>query len=122
MDNKVILPKDVAEAIEYYREMGLNNYYIITQCTSNPTIFDYASKHGNYEWLMNALVNGYDTEQTPEEEVRERFRGHTETLSFYRNKVLDHAEREQERYSCGYVAGVKDFAKVYGIKIEGVNA
>ena len=79
---KVVLPKEVAEAIEYYRspqmdftlqsfarimfrffENGDNQWTI--------TLKNFVHKDGKGDVLMQALVNGYTVEQTKEERLRE---------------------------------------------------
>ncbi|MBA9027585.1 hypothetical protein [Peribacillus huizhouensis] len=132
----VNLPKEVAEAIEELREIGISTMYIAQNVgvkqgfgasglnkylnVINDWRLECAEKRNNE--LLSALVNGYVMEKTPEEKMLENFRVHENVVWFYEGKTLDRAEQMQERYSSGYISGVKDFAELYGIKIEGINA
>lgn len=131
---KVVLPKEVAEAIEYLRGEGTSNYSILrraegavfskselTILTLKRWAFEKGAA-GTSDLLMSALVNGYEVEQTLEDKALEKFRSHAQIVDFYEGKRLDYSEKMQERYSSGYIAGVKDFADTFGIQIEGVNA
>lgn len=77
MMNKEILPKEVAEAIEKLRADGMNNYAIMV-CAQHANYdesllviqdwaFECEAYSGKTDKLMNALVNGYEVEKTPEE-------------------------------------------------------
>lgn len=130
MSGKVVLPREVAEAIDTMRKSGYKDYEILRNAggdntgTPNKVIRGWAfsvRSVGSADLLMQALVNGYEVEKTPEEKMQKKYQDHAETASFYVGKKLDIYESQQERYSSGYVRGVKDFADFYGIKIEGVN-
>lgn len=109
--NKVKVSKEVAEAIEFLQ----NDYgYGFTE-------FMQVRAHGRFcsirpafplndvpvERLAEALINGYEVEQTPDEIVAELFKD---------------ISTEPSRYDAGYCAGILFVLEAYGLKIEGVNA
>jgi hypothetical protein len=117
MDNKVIIPKDVAEAIEVYRGKGFSNASIIaTACTNvgvgahaKSLVYYIVGETDSSDKLMSALVNGYTVEQTPEEKVREYYEGHCHRGTY-------------DQYVNGALDGIKGTLDLLGIQIEGVNA
>jgi hypothetical protein len=133
MKEKVMLPKEVAEAIEFMRKrwddkaiVQWSNYTeTARKCRPELAIiqdyFGFPAQFDRFNELMDALVNGYQIEQTPEEEVLEKYRSHAEIVNFYAGKSLDISEWKQQRYSSGYIAGVKDFATSYKIQFKGLN-
>jgi hypothetical protein len=110
--NKVKLPKDVAEAIGWYEDsakmryqvmvVGFNDYYY---CTPQARIMQaYTKEHPDL--FAQAVLNGYEVEQTPEDEIR---------VYYQRFSKGTHS------YDEGYCAGVIDTLKILNIKIKGVN-
>jgi hypothetical protein len=106
--SKIVLPKNVAEAIRHYTDLADTKTEAFTDILSlgyeaerSELILRYFD--GNYDELMEALICGYEVEVTPEDKVRE----------FYRNYVAEglHSEAAAIR-----VAFIK-----YGVKIDGVN-
>jgi hypothetical protein len=107
MMEKVTLPKDVAEAIEYLRSFGKGNEFLISAAVGNTigersmTIFKFATgDEGDFEILLSALVNGYEVEVTPEGQVKEYF------------DALDCLSSKQ---------AVKETLTFFGIKVDGIN-
>ncbi|MEX3713517.1 DUF1642 domain-containing protein [Cytobacillus horneckiae] len=79
MTEKVILPSDVAEAIEKHRNDGCSNYEILQQASG--AVFTHSllvikrwafdrDGEGSPDKLMSALASGYKIEQSPEEKLR----------------------------------------------------
>lgn len=69
----VVLPREVAEAIEWFRKQGINNE-IIYKLSSDANdgkysnaLFRWVNGDGDRDELMKALVNDYTVEETPEE-------------------------------------------------------
>lgn len=137
-NTKVVLPKEIAEAIEELRNNGVYDFGIMvgiadydsgrTQdhvelfgrlnmyfCDTDPE----SELHPNK--LMDALVNGYEVEKSREDKLREHFTPHRYTSLFYLGKSLDIDETKQERYSTGYASGFKEALNILGITVEGIN-
>jgi hypothetical protein len=117
MSEKVVIPREVAEAIESERRLGAKNDGLLRLIAQDDPIhyernsrllMEFAGK--NPETYARAIINGYTVEKTPEEKVREYFRSH-ETCT---PELVD-------RY-IGICKGVVDTLNLLGIKIEGVNA
>lgn len=78
---KVKLPREVAEAIEGLREIGYKDGTIIvlivkreTDCVGISDILYFTRRTPcGVDAIMDALVNGYETERTPEEKLREYY-------------------------------------------------
>jgi hypothetical protein len=115
---KVILPKEVAKAIEHVwtlsgsggnsvKHMVLTNWNFI--CSNHGdeyfTLANFA-KHSPLRY-MHALVDGYEVEKTPEELVR----------LYFQNQVISLSKDEDRS-----VVAIQKTLNLLGIKIEGVNA
>jgi hypothetical protein len=121
MSRKVNLPKEVAEAIEYYRGQGFSNASIIATAVTNAgvgsrakaLVYYVTAGENNSDELMRALVNGFAVEQTPEEQVRG-----------YCKDVITRWEgaNDTDRYYEGSHDAIITVLGILGIKIEGVNA
>jgi hypothetical protein len=116
----VVLPREVAEAIEGLREKGWNNAWLIQIPFKKElggekigTIKKYAM--GNLETYMTALINGYEIEKSPEEKVREYYESHMNQV-----ELTEHLSYE-EGYVDGVIDAVEETLNLLGIKIEGVN-
>lgn len=80
MSEKVKLPRDVAEAIEGFRDtFGTDELYEIGKYVGNETsesraytIFRWMTR-GNMVKYKQAIVNGYEIEETPEDKVKDLF-------------------------------------------------
>lgn len=118
------LPKNVAEAIEYFRNKeNLNNSEIVWQVHQvdqnlkhGEVIRDYAAD--NYDDFLRALVNGYEIEETPEDKVRD-------LVTKWRDTRREHGDNSQvvlyDKYGNLIYAAVT-VLDLLNIKIEGVNA
>lgn len=134
--NKVKVSKEVAEAIEDVRSVKYTDFEIIRDIvedkgktaygTKMPVLIKFAKySTENQQTLILALANGYEVEKTPIEKFAKQYIHHLDNITFYaliKRRPLDMYQIEQERYSSGFVAGVEEIAKAYGLKIEGVNA
>lgn len=117
MSEKVTLPKEVAEAIEDVCQFDYSNAEIIATIVNDygqvaygtefPVLIKYSREDdGNLDRLMAALVNGYEVEKTPEENLREyygRFREGNYPDQYYR-------------------AAIRSTLEILGVKVEGINA
>lgn len=127
MNKKTIVPKDVAKAIEELRARGYSNWNVIDMAQgalySEPDLtlkawaFD-GEMEGTPDKLIEALVNGYTVEQTPEEKVREYYMS-VERLA---KKAHLEADHESEWPLLDELLGIERTLDILGIKIEGVNA
>jgi hypothetical protein len=118
-NEKVILPREVAEAIEGLKSQGWTKSGIFGFSTGVKRLAlsideeSYGKTIGRYfgcmkhDLLMEALVNGYEVESSPEDQVKE----------FY--EVYDACDSS---YRLGIREGVRQTLNLLGIKIEGVNA
>ncbi|XAG96631.1 hypothetical protein U9I19_000220 [Bacillus phage KKP_4049] len=68
--------------------------------------------------LATALINGYEVEKTPEEQIKEY---HEEALKCHRESKYEW-DVESMQYHSGRIDGVRKTLDILGIKIEGVNA
>ncbi len=75
---KVTLPKEVAEALESLKADGLSNLRIAADALTAYAVkgTDYftlqmflSESNENNDILLSALVNGYEVEMTPEEQI-----------------------------------------------------
>lgn len=111
---KVIVSKEVADAIEVKRNSHWNNYDIIhayIDGDAGTAIHNFVgSSNGSFDALISALVNGYEVEKTPEYKVRE-----------YYESIVELFERHEESYDNGTLRGVKQTLNLLGITIEGIN-
>lgn len=125
MTKKVTLPRDVAEAIEQLRQMGMSSYEIITgmEVAYDETDIEgkeyYDILNDRYmsvrtDELMHALVNGYEIEQSPEDKLREYYaelKGTYDSSSGLESYRVD-----------GMLQSVETTLAILGIQIEGINA
>lgn len=114
MSEKVTIPKDIAADIEAIRSKGpyadrylLSLAFKFTFGEEGRTLHDYASE--NYDTYVNAIVNGYTVEQSPEEKLRERY------------DHIRNAGRKDE-YADGKADGFLETLNTLGLSIEGINA
>lgn len=115
MSEIVKLPREVAEAIERFRNIGCDNASIIYTFASgedknNIDFANYAAD--NFDTLLQALVNGYEVEQTPEEKVREYYE---------LNKPDEYMNQNQFNIQAAVREGVLNTLNLLNIKIKGVN-
>lgn len=124
--SKVILPKEVAEAIEIIKGCGWSNYYIVTStdkplkdrrpCYEEIEVIRRWAVEGNSDKLLEALVNGYEVEKFPEDKLRE----YIESNRTWIDRPEDFAISERQRY-VGRNQGVMMTLSILGITIEGIN-
>lgn len=131
MGDKVVLPKEVADAIERLRDIGITPFGIANRLDRRSplgetglaeylkVVSDWKNENGwdRANVIMSALVNGYTIEKSPEEKVREYYNElinrSTRSLALHDNEL----SRVQE---FGAIA-VKCTLNLLGITIEGVN-
>lgn len=75
MSDKVKLPKEVVDALDHVKHMGVHN---IIECVVNMSSFECTTQQlsdirdyykSDWRLLIEALVNGYEVELTPEDKV-----------------------------------------------------
>jgi hypothetical protein len=120
MSRKVTLPKEVAEAVGYYRGQGFSNASIISTAVTNAGVGSHAKAlvyyvtagENNSDELMRALVIGFAVDQTPEEQIRE-----------YWEDVMTRWENadDTDRYYEGSHDAILTVLGILRAKIEGVN-
>jgi hypothetical protein len=121
---RVTLPREVAEALDNLREKGYSNFTILSYVINEKYIAHlpeittivkaYERDDFSFDMLLNALVNGYEIEKSPEERVREYYEFWSE-----RANDRDYETRTEARDKLDGMLFVLD---AYGIKIPGVNA
>ncbi len=122
MQEKVVLPKEVAEAIEYLRKRDVTNHRILkiaeeavftkTDLVIRRWAFD-EDGAGNPDLLMKALVNGYLVEATPEDKLRKYYEV---------NRTSALWDSDDEFYQkIGRREGVHKTLVTLGITVEGIN-
>jgi len=127
--NKVIVPKEVAEAIEHFRTKGASNFAITRlvhgAIHSEPemTIKRWALgfKSSGLDELMRALINGYEVEKSAEELQTEREAELSRKYQEYK-RHRSRADGYNYYYYDGIMDGIYRALITIGIKIEGVNA
>ncbi|MHC8516833.1 DUF1642 domain-containing protein [Sporosarcina sp. ITBMC105] len=115
---KVVVPREVAEAVETLRKRGYTDYSVLDDVIST-----HGTRNGNVikAWLydtktemdvlMRALVVGYTVEKTSEEKVRD-----------YYKRIKDEYDSDRLSFDLGILTGVSRTLDILDIKIEGVNA
>lgn len=68
--------------------------------------------------LMKCVTNGYETEKTSKEKLKEQFENNKEMVEFYKNKSMDKYESTQDGYSRGYVSGVRDTLNAFELNMN----
>lgn len=111
--DKVKLPREVAEAIQRVRshyksgcEYDLDLLKKEDWDCIHPIVVFTQDSRVNMQLYFEALVNGYEVEQTPEDKVRDYF-------NYCKNSAAP--EIRSEMY------GIRNTLNILGIKIEGVN-
>lgn len=123
--NKVTIPREVAEAIEELRNAGMSNWAIIA-IANDPSEYSYVidekclgeysttlSRFKERDKLLEALVNGYQIEPTPEERLRDIF------IDVANERLSAGSDGE---YYVGMMDGIRTALNTLGIKIVGINA
>jgi hypothetical protein len=126
---KVILPRDVAEAIDTYLAEFGKEALIIAACSivDDPENNSWISKYQALNEisvldLMSALVNGYTIEKSPEEKVREYYEELKEQRELASKGSL-FSSMEISRYHrlTSKMVSVRHTLNLLGITIEGIN-
>jgi hypothetical protein len=125
MNAKITLPKEVADAVEYYRSQGFSDASIVATAVTNggvgsrakALVYFVTANKGNSDVLMHALVNGFDVEKTPEIMLREYWAD-----VMFRWSDADGESAALERYYEGSHDAIITVLGILGITIEGVNA
>jgi hypothetical protein len=119
MSEKVLLPREVAEAIENVRKrLGLSDEVILYKTYINGWEAEWtevlnANGDGNKAFLIaKALVNGYEIEETPEEKLRQYYSNVNEEF----NELLGSDSRLY-----GVLEGIENTLDILGIEIPGIN-
>jgi hypothetical protein len=116
--DKVVLKKDVAEAIERWLRMNDGNKDMLLRFHADKGDWEFGFQAFNTIDLMtmaSALINGYEVEKSPEDKVRERF-------DYCYKQWQTAGDAPYRRYYHGKVVGVQQTLDLLGIKITGVNA
>ncbi len=114
-NEKVTIPREVAEAIEYAKNVHTSLTNVLDDvfnCRGGSDrkmqlITEYFD--GNEIGLMRALVNGYEIEKSPEEKLREYYNDLTKCFV-------------SDRYAQGAIESLRHTLNTLGITIEGINA
>jgi hypothetical protein len=126
MSEKVVLPKEVANAMdEIQKRWGGESLRDLPQIYSLRDEFEFCAVIADYSRTagnkyFEAVVHGYVAEKSPEEKVREYYE------EIHEKHGKSFAEVPYGGKPPHYFSGVKDGIKttldILGIKIEGVNA
>jgi hypothetical protein len=112
MNEKVKLPKKVAENIEFIKNFAKwTDREIIAAKAKEDKPFNGAYEGLNecdFDTLISALINGYEVEKTPEDKVHEFFEAFTNDTD--------------DTFDAGVAYGISRTLNMLGIQIEGVNA
>jgi hypothetical protein len=112
-----VLPKPVDKAIKRLREAGLSNFELIWRTSDAQryhnveeiqVIANYFRNKKNYDDLLEALVNGYEVEQTPEEQIKGLW-------------TIMKLSGSDESLIQAYYQGMVQTLKVLNVKVSGVN-
>lgn len=111
MSKKVKLPKAVCDALEDVRNHMFNySHSAVVAKTLNKSWERHELKvlNGqNADKIMRALVLGYEPEQTPEEQLKERYENRGDYCTY--------------EHFLGYRDGVKDALHLHGIKYDWIK-
>jgi hypothetical protein len=124
MNEKVTLPKEVAEAIEHYRGKGFSDAAIVSIAVTDGSMLGHAESlvayvledFNNSDKLMFGLVNGYEVELTPQEQLRNYYAEVTEKYYVATNGTVEELCNKAE------LDAISKTLYILGIEIEGVNA
>lgn len=121
MSEKVKLPREVGNALDNISRMDAYKLRLLeallhpnVKLSPDMEIVDQWAdqESNNFEILLQALVNGYEAEQSPEDKVRELYK------IVPPNRVWNPYEADQLG---AYRNGIIDVLDALNIKIEGVN-
>jgi hypothetical protein len=128
---RVTLPREVAEALDSLREKGYSNFTILSYVINEKYIAHlpeittivkaYERDDFSFDTLLNALVNGYEIEKSPEELEAER----KEKVRELYDKALENyaalPASPESAYYDGLTQGILKTLETLDIKIPGVN-
>lgn len=118
----VTLPKEVDEVIRYKRSLQDTNSDILSDVFEGDAgrdIHDFINNtKGNFDVFLSALVNGYQVEKSPEDNVRDYFM----RLKELEKQAYEAADHETESEFLSEQTGAIMVLNQLGIQIEGVNA
>jgi hypothetical protein len=120
---RVTLPLKVAEALDSLRRQGGGNYEIVAafikrrkEIPEIKTLADaFELNKISFDDILNALVNGYEIEKSPEDKVREYYEEMREVFKSTVDGSYD------EEYLRGIIHGVVKTLNLLDIKVPGVN-
>ncbi|MEC2354092.1 hypothetical protein P9H15_10335 [Bacillus velezensis] len=118
---KPTITKEQAEAIEELRLRLSDEGILLSYTNDSLTVGD--NKSGclynlDLITLATALINGYESEPTPKEKLRDYYEG----IKRSRDERYIAGDIEDKRYSVGLLTGIRNTLDILEIKIEGVNA
>jgi hypothetical protein len=124
--NKPLLTKEQAEGIEVLRKSGRADDEILSVAAGRQG--GWAGRQAkelnemNSLTLAKALINGYEVEKSPEDELAEHYGRHRDIKYDYLHRHhLDRAEISRESFSRGFTFGVERALNALDVKIKGVN-
>ena len=116
---KPVITKEQAEAFEKLREQYTEEEMVIKYIESELDLFDSSCAclyDLGFTDFLAALINGYEVEKTPEENVREYY------LDLKRAEdCCEERGQSGSQFRQGWQS-VEETLDILGIKIEGVNA
>lgn len=119
--DKVKLPKEVSNQVEALRRCSYSNWSILNFIEKNGVqgaVFknwiseETEEPNERFDIFLQALVNGYEVEETPEEQIKAHF------LKHWENQKTLSVDRETSRVICTTISNVLN---ALNIKIVGVN-
>ncbi|AFJ62018.1 MULTISPECIES: hypothetical protein [Bacillati] len=118
---KPTITKEQAEAIEELRLRLSDEGILLSYTNDSLTVGD--NKSGclynlDLLTLATALINGYESEPTPEEKLRDYY----EHINRSRDERYVAGDIEAKRHNAGVLTGIRNTLDLLGIEIEGVNA
>lgn len=117
---KVVLPKEVAEAIDVLRDKAWSNHQILRQIEGTDIntyvirLVGYVKLYG-FDNLLQALVNGFEVEETPEDKIRYAYKQ-------YHDTAISKEKEDDKEFCKGAVEGIIFALTALNIKIDGVNS
>lgn len=117
---KVKLPKNIIDCIRKARKDNDSNFAIISKTKGalvTPYLLDlneyfFSGKNSTPDIFLEALVNGYVVEETPEEKLIKVYKQYLQSTSI---GSLD------ARLFASKAAGIRETLNILGIEIEGIN-
>lgn len=126
MSEQVILPRDVAEAVENLRSEGMTNWDIVNRAHGALSTFPDVTIRmwafdddggGDPDLLMEALVDGYTIQQSLEQKMCEYYKG----LLNKAEKLRERGRYEAARLHYAERKGVERTLSILDRRIDGIN-